>query len=80
MKKGDSQMASTLRRQPDGVDVEAGDVIEPGEHAGQIADTIVVAVEETAWVDLVDDAAAPPVLADNSHTAKPLLFVMTPPL
>src|SRR5690606_11144406 len=54
-------------RQPDGVDVEAGDVVDLLDDAQQIADAIAVAVEKAAWVNLINDATAPPVIA--IHTA-----------
>ena len=48
-------------RDPDDVGAQGGDVIELGGNAGQVADAVAIAVEEAAWVDLVDDGAAPPV-------------------
>jgi len=55
------------RRQPDGIDVEAGDVVDLLDNAQQIADAIAVAVEKAAWINLINDATAPPVIA--IHTA-----------
>ncbi len=55
-------------RQPDGVDVEAGDVVQLVQHAGQVAHAIAVAVKEAARVDLIDHPPAPPVLKLLGHT------------
>jgi len=60
------------RRQPDGVDVEAGDVVQLVQHAGQVAHAIAVAVEETTWVDLIDHPAAPPILKLLGHATLPM--------
>jgi len=49
-----------VRRQPQGVDAEAGKVWNAGGDAGQIADTVAVAVGERRDVDLVGDGVAPP--------------------
>ena len=49
------------RREPDRVHPEAGDVVEMGADPGQVADAVAIAVGEAARVDLVDDAALPPV-------------------
>ena len=54
------------RRQPDGVDAETvrAEVVEVVDDARQVADPVAVAVGEAARVDLVDDATAPPVVAE----------------
>jgi hypothetical protein len=54
------------RRQPDGVDPEAvrAEMIEVPDDPAQIADTIAIRVGEAARVDLVDDPALPPVVAE----------------
>ena len=49
------------RREPDRVDPERLEVVEMGRDPGQVADPVAVAVGEAARVDLVDDAAPPPV-------------------
>ncbi len=53
------------RREPDRIDPErvglAGEVIEVGDDAVEIADAIAVAVGEAARVDLIDDPGPPPV-------------------
>ena len=48
-------------RDPDDVGAQGGDVIEFRGNAGQVTDAIAIAVEEAAWIHLVDDGAAPPV-------------------
>jgi len=48
------------RRQPDGVDAELDEGVEPGRDAGEVAHPVAVAVGEGARVDLVDDGGAPP--------------------
>ena len=48
-------------RDPHRVDAEVGDVAEPARDAGEVADAVAVRVLEGAWIDLVDDGAAPPV-------------------
>ena len=58
------------RRQPDGVDAERPlgpvvDVVELVDQAGQVTDAVVVGVRERARVDLVDDAALPPVVTER---------------
>ena len=47
-------------RDPDGVDAEPAQVVEPLDDAAQVADAVAVAVLEAARVDLIDDAALPP--------------------
>ena len=49
------------RRDPHNVDAQAGDVVELGCDAGQVADAVAIAVQKAAWIDLIDDGAAPPV-------------------
>ena len=54
------------RRDPDRVDAQFGNVIELARDPVQIADAIIIAVEETARIDLIDHRAAPPLgLADQ---------------
>ncbi len=48
------------RRQPDGVDPQPGQVVEPLAHALEVADAVAVGVGEGPGVDLVDDAGSPP--------------------
>ena len=50
------------RRQPDRVDAERNEMIEPPAHAFEIADPVSVRVLERARIDLVDDAALPPAM------------------
>jgi len=49
-------------REPDAVGTKFGNVLQPGGDAGQVADAIGIAVLVGAWINLVDDAAAPPVV------------------
>jgi hypothetical protein len=48
------------RVQPDRVDPELGEVVEPGRDARQVADPVAVRVAERARVDLVEDGLLPP--------------------
>ena len=48
------------RQQPDRVDAEIGDVVELGDQAGEIADAVVVGIEERLDVQLVDDRVLVP--------------------
>ena len=54
------------RREPDRVDTEAGDVVEPRADAGEVADPVAVGVRERARIDLVDDGRPPPRRARRS--------------
>ena len=65
---GDVVAVVVLRRavdrgEPDDVDAQRGEVVEPADDAAQVADAVAVGVGERARVDLVDDGAAPPLLA-----------------
>ncbi|MNI44978.1 hypothetical protein D3C73_993780 [compost metagenome] len=42
------------RRQPDNIDAELLQIIQPGDDPPQIPDAVPVAVLEAAWIDLVD--------------------------
>src|SRR5205823_3379568 len=53
------------RAQPDGIDAQPLEVIEPPDDTRQIADAITVRVLERTQVDLVDDAIAPPLVAGH---------------
>jgi hypothetical protein len=55
------------RAEPHGIDAEAGQVVEVGADAAQIADAVTVAVGETARIDLVDDGRAPPFPRRRAH-------------
>ncbi len=46
------------RREPDRVDAQPGQVVEPGGEAGQVPDAVTVGVRERLRVDLVDHPAA----------------------
>ncbi|MNG94704.1 hypothetical protein D3C79_537200 [compost metagenome] len=48
------------RQQPQGVDAQLGDVVELADQAGEIADAVVVRVEERLDVQLVDDGVLVP--------------------
>ena len=48
------------RRQPDAVDAQGRNVVQLGQHPGQIAMPIAIAVEEAADVDVVENRALPP--------------------
>ena len=48
------------RQQPDRADAELGDVVELGQQAGEVADAVVVGVEERLDVQLVDDGVLVP--------------------
>ena len=47
--------ARKRRAEPDRVDPEPREVVEPARHTGQIADPVAVRVRERPHVDLVDD-------------------------
>ena len=47
-------------RQPDGVDAERGDVIEPRGYTGEITNPIAARVQKTARIDLVNHRTLPP--------------------
>src|SRR5262249_26531328 len=47
-------------REPEGVDAEPGEIIEPPEDAREIADPVAIAVLKGARIDLIDDRALPP--------------------
>ena len=55
--------------QPDRVHAQAGDIIEFGNKAGEIALPVAIAVAETADIDLIDDRATPP---GETHSTLPL--------
>ena len=57
------------RGDPDRIDAEAGDVVEPCDDAWQVADAIAIAVGEAARIDLVDHGAAPPVRVRRARGA-----------
>jgi hypothetical protein len=48
------------RAQPDRIDAEPHQVVEPPADAGQVADAVAVAVLERAGIDLVDHTVPPP--------------------
>ena len=48
------------RREPERVDPEPGQVLEPGRDAGEVADAVAVGVGPRARIDLVDDGITPP--------------------
>ena len=48
------------RGQPDGVDAERLEVVQPRRHAGDVTDAVAVRVGERPRVDLVDHGVAPP--------------------
>ena len=48
------------RAQPDGIDAQPLEVIEPSDDAGKIADAITVRVLEGTRINLIDDPVAPP--------------------
>src|SRR4051794_27166444 len=50
------------RRDPDGVDAKIGQMVEPLQDAAQIADAIACRVLKRARINLVEDAAAPPLV------------------
>jgi hypothetical protein len=47
-------------REPDRVDAEGGDVVEPCLDTREIADAVAVRILERSRIDLIDDAALPP--------------------
>ena len=61
------------RAQPDGVDAEIGDVVEPLGDADEVADAVAIVVLEGARVDLVDHRAAPPVAIEHGFGRSLLL-------
>jgi hypothetical protein len=48
------------RRQPERLDAEVAQVVEPVDHPGEVPDAVAGEVIEGARVDLVDDGALPP--------------------
>ena len=48
------------RREPQDVDAEVGQVVQPLQDAAEVADAVAVGVLERAGIDLVDDGAGPP--------------------
>ena len=50
------------RQQPDRVDAEIGDVVELGDQAGEIANPVVVRIEERFQMELIDDRVLVPLL------------------
>ena len=48
------------RREPDGIDAEPLEVVEPRKNSGQVADAVAVGILKRARIDLVDDAVLPP--------------------
>ena len=46
------------RRQPERIDAQLGEVVEPGRDAGDVADAVPVGILERAHVDLIDHAPA----------------------
>ena len=57
------------RRQPDRVDAEPGraQVVEMLDDPPEVAHAVAIGVGEAAWVDLVDDAALPPVVTETGR-------------
>jgi hypothetical protein len=49
-----------MRRQPDSVDTQVAQVVEPGGQPHEVADAVAIAVGEATWVDLVEDRLLPP--------------------
>ena len=62
------------RVEPDPVDPEPLEVVEPGDDPGEVADPVAVGVGERARVDLVEDAAAPPGVS-RTHVSQPAAAV-----
>ena len=58
---------SADRRQPDGVDAQFLQVVEPVDEAGDVPDAVSVRVLETPWVYLIDDSALPPFFLSCVH-------------
>ena len=58
------------RQQPDRVDAEIGDVVELGDQAGEVADAVVVGIEERLHVQLVDDRVLVPELVGGQHAGE----------
>src|ERR1700712_1023451 len=48
------------RRDPDGVHPEFGEIGQFRAHSGDISDTVIVAIGEAAWIDLIDHRCPPP--------------------
>ena len=51
-------------RQPDGINAQGGNMVQPGCNARQVANTIIITVAEAARVDLVYYRPAPPLAID----------------
>src|SRR5271166_44144 len=56
------------RQQPYGIDAEIGDVIELGDQAGKIADSVIVGIEKRFHVHLVDDRVLVPERIANERS------------
>jgi hypothetical protein len=56
--------------EPDGVDTERGDVVEPPDDPAQVTDAVAVGVGEGLGVDLVQDGVAQPV-GHGPHSVGP---------
>ena len=57
------------RREPQDVDAEVAQVVQPLQDAAQVADAVAVGVLERARIDLVDDGAGPPGGVGGGHWA-----------
>jgi len=57
-----------MRRQPDRIDAETGQVIEPGSHSREVTDAVPVAVREAARIDLIEDGPLPPCLLHSGSS------------
>src|SRR5690349_21851537 len=53
------------RREPDRIDPQVDEIVELAGDARQVAGAVAIAVGEAPRVDLVDDAVAPPVVAEG---------------
>jgi hypothetical protein len=53
------------RIQPDYIDAQAPDIIEPGDDTSQVPDAVPVCILKTPWIDLVYDGFLPPLAAGN---------------
>ena len=67
------------RREPQRVDTEIGEVVQPARDAGQVADAVAVRVGERPRVDLVDDRVTPPRASPGAHVAAPPVEVRWSP-
>ena len=58
-------------REPNGIDPERGQIVEPGHDAGQVPNAVAVRVGKAAGIDLINDGRFPPIHACAIQTESP---------